>query len=245
MVGEVEVSAVRTVPGCLRGRIVGRGVPGLFYSSDLVLHDGTGYMLLEYSQLSGLWELVFGALWAERLIGRTGTAYGWYRRDPMPRLELRELRLDDGHEVASYSYPVGQAFVEPILANPANETPGRVQARPSGIRGAFAGAECPSRHRYGYQAAAGGYGGGSRKRLRMAIEVRYDRQVQAIYVVLSDQPYDHGRDLDENRRIDYAEDGTPIGVELLDVDQGVHLQDLPQADAIADALAPLEVRILV
>ena len=79
----------------------------------------------------------------------------------------------------------------------------------------------------------------------MKPKVSYDRTVQAIYVRLSTKPYHHGRDLDEDRRVDYAEDGTPIGVELLGVDDGVSLDDLPRADAIAEALKALDVRVLV
>ncbi len=77
----------------------------------------------------------------------------------------------------------------------------------------------------------------------MAPLVRYDRYAQALYVRLSDKPYAYGRDLDEDRRIDYAEDGTAIGVELLGVDQGVHLDDLPRADEIAAALKPLDLEV--
>jgi hypothetical protein len=64
----------------------------------------------------------------------------------------------------------------------------------------------------------------------MKSKVSYDRTVQAIYIRLSTKPYHHGRDLDEDRRVD-AEDSTPIGVELLGVDEGVSLDDLPKADA--------------
>jgi uncharacterized protein YuzE len=73
--------------------------------------------------------------------------------------------------------------------------------------------------------------------------VSYDRHVHALYVRLSDKPYDHGRDLDEDRRVDYAADGTPIGVEFLDVDQGVNLDDVPEHDAIAEALEPYDLRV--
>lgn len=76
-----------------------------------------------------------------------------------------------------------------------------------------------------------------------APRVSYDRSVQALYVTLSDKPYDHGRDLDEDRRIDYAADHTPIGVEFLDVDQGVNLDDVPEHDAIAKALEPYDLKV--
>jgi uncharacterized protein YuzE len=76
-----------------------------------------------------------------------------------------------------------------------------------------------------------------------ALRVSYDRSVQALYVSLSDKPYDHGLDLDEDRRVDYAADGTPIGVEFLDVDHGVKLDELPEHDAIAKALEPYGLKV--
>ena len=60
----------------------------------------------------------------------------------------------------------------------------------------------------------------------------------------STKKYHHGHDLDEDRRIDYAKDGTPIGVELLGVDGGVRLDGLPSPEAILEALNAQAVPIL-
>jgi uncharacterized protein YuzE len=79
----------------------------------------------------------------------------------------------------------------------------------------------------------------------MPIEVKYDRRVHAVYVKLADKPYAYGRDLDDDRHVDYAEDGTPIGIELLDVDHGVHLDGLPHAEAVGAVLASYDIRVLV
>lgn len=59
------------------------------------------------------------------------------------------------------------------------------------------------------------------------MRIELDQAADALYVVLSDAPYAYGRDLDDSRRIDYAEDGTVIGVEILFPSQGVNLQGLP------------------
>ena len=45
------------------------------------------------------------------------------------------------------------------------------------------------------------------------------------------------RNLDGSRLIDYAEDGQPVGVELLDVSAGVNLSDLPAREIITRLLA--------
>ena len=68
------------------------------------------------------------------------------------------------------------------------------------------------------------------------LRTEYDQRADAVYAYLSDQPYAFGKDLDDARRVDYAADGTPIGVELLFVSKGVDLSDLPRSDELADAL---------
>jgi uncharacterized protein YuzE len=69
------------------------------------------------------------------------------------------------------------------------------------------------------------------------MKVTYDKDVEAIYIQLQDQPYAFGEDLDDSRRVDFSTDGTPIGVELLNVDLGVNLADLPERGPIEKALA--------
>jgi len=68
------------------------------------------------------------------------------------------------------------------------------------------------------------------------IRVEHDREAKALYIYLSEKPYAFGEDLDSQRRIDYAEDRTPIGIELLNVDRGVDLSDLPDAANVAAAI---------
>jgi len=68
------------------------------------------------------------------------------------------------------------------------------------------------------------------------MEFRHDPQADAIYIYLREKAYSYGIDLDDERRIDYASDDTPIGVELLCVSKGVNLDDLPRKDEIAEIL---------
>lgn len=68
------------------------------------------------------------------------------------------------------------------------------------------------------------------------MRVEYDREADAIYLWLADSPYAYGEDLDAQRRIDYAQDGTPVGIELLNVSSGVRLDHLPQCDAVEELL---------
>ncbi len=75
------------------------------------------------------------------------------------------------------------------------------------------------------------------------IRYEYDRDVAALYIYLSDEPYRYGRDLDAERRIDYAADNIPIGVELTCVGSGVRVDDLPEASEISEILRRLELPV--
>jgi heat shock protein HtpX len=111
LIEEVKVSAVRAIPCTIEGQVIGRGIPGLFFSEDLVLQDESGFIVLDYRQPLRIFEFLFGWIKAEKLIGQRGRAMGWYRRAPNPYLELRHLQLDSGEKVTSYVYPVVQFFV--------------------------------------------------------------------------------------------------------------------------------------
>ena len=68
------------------------------------------------------------------------------------------------------------------------------------------------------------------------MKFKHDTQADAIYVSLSNKPHSYGKDLDDERRIDYAADNTEIGVELLNVSKGVNLDGLPRKDEVAKLL---------
>jgi Zn-dependent protease with chaperone function len=105
LVGETNVSHVRGIPAEVRGKVIGRGVPGLFFSEDLVLQDDGGFIMLDYRQPLRVWELLFGALKAERFIGHEAVVRGWYRRAPTPFVEVKEMIFDTGDRVRCYHYP--------------------------------------------------------------------------------------------------------------------------------------------
>lgn len=109
LVGEVRVSAVRPVPVRLEGQIIGRGIPGLYWGDDLVLQDATGFILLQYRQPIGLLEVLFGLFRAESFIGQRVVVEGWYRRAPIPYLEIYQVHLPNGDTHTSHNR--GLAFL--------------------------------------------------------------------------------------------------------------------------------------
>ena len=68
------------------------------------------------------------------------------------------------------------------------------------------------------------------------MKMKYDREADAIYILLSNKPYAYGKDLDNERRIDYDAKDNPRGVELLCVSTGVITDDLPNRAEVELAL---------
>ncbi len=110
LVGEVRVSAVRPMPVRLEGKIIGRGIPGLYWGEDLVLQDDSGFILLQYRQPLRMLEFLFGLFRAESFIGQKVTAEGWYRRAPVPYLEIWKVHLPDGNTHTSHNRGLSFAF---------------------------------------------------------------------------------------------------------------------------------------
>jgi Zn-dependent protease with chaperone function/Zn-finger nucleic acid-binding protein len=91
---KVKVSNVRPVPARLRGTIIGKGVPGLIWSEDFVMRDATGILFLDYRQPLRIWEWLFGLFRAGEFTGKAVEVVGWFRRAPVPYLELKSITVD-------------------------------------------------------------------------------------------------------------------------------------------------------
>jgi heat shock protein HtpX len=90
-VSQMQPRAVR-----LKGEIVGRGMPGAFWSPDLVLRDLTGIIFLLYRQSIPLARFFFAISEAENYIGQEVTVEGWFRRGATPYVEMAKLIGPDG-----------------------------------------------------------------------------------------------------------------------------------------------------
>ena len=88
---DMEVSQMRPRAVELRGEVVGNGVPGAFWSPDLVLRDATGIMFLLYRSSIPFARLWFGITDANRYIGEQVTVRGWYRRGLKPYVEMATI----------------------------------------------------------------------------------------------------------------------------------------------------------
>lgn len=102
LVREVKVSGIRSIPSALTGKIIGRGIPGLIFSEDIVLQTQTGFIYLDYRQPLRFLETLFGILKVDQLIGMNATVIGWYRRAPHPFFEVRDIHLENGKHIRCY-----------------------------------------------------------------------------------------------------------------------------------------------
>lgn len=75
------------------------------------------------------------------------------------------------------------------------------------------------------------------------LRYKLDKEADALYVRLSDEPYSFGEDIDKERRIDYDRERRPRGIEFTAVSEGVDLRDLPRKRDLAALMAELRIRV--
>jgi hypothetical protein len=100
---DTEVSQMRPRAVRLKGEIVGRGVPGVFWSPDLVLRDSTGIIFMLYRQTIPFARFLFAVTSADSYVGQTFEIEGWFRRGLTPYVEMSRLTAEDGSVHRAYS----------------------------------------------------------------------------------------------------------------------------------------------
>lgn len=109
----IKVSPVRAYPVKLRGHVIGRGDAGYIFSEDMVLQDKSGIIYMDYEQGIGILNLVFALMKLKRFRGTDVEVLGWYRRAPIPYIEVKEIRSreDVARSYLFYWKLVGWALV--------------------------------------------------------------------------------------------------------------------------------------
>jgi hypothetical protein len=103
LIQDLDVSQMRPRAVQVSGEIVGRGVPGAFWSPDLVLRDETGIVFILYRQSIPFMRFLFAISAAENYIGQKVTIEGWFRRGLSPYIEMSRLTGEDGKTHRAYS----------------------------------------------------------------------------------------------------------------------------------------------
>ena len=103
LLGEVKVSGVTPIPCKVEGSVIGRGDPGYVFSEDFVIKDKTGIMFLDYNQPMWLINKIFAFFKAKTFIDKEIIVKGWYRRSPVPYIEIYQMEMD-GKVKKVYTY---------------------------------------------------------------------------------------------------------------------------------------------
>jgi uncharacterized protein YuzE len=75
--------------------------------------------------------------------------------------------------------------------------------------------------------------------------LEYDESVDAAYLTVSDAPWNHQVRLDDARAVNYAADGSVIGIEILSPRRkGVLLDGLPFRQDVARVMQSVSFRVL-
>lgn len=96
LLARLDASPIAGIAVSLRGRVIGRGMPGYVLSPDLVVQDQSGFVPVLYRQPLPLAREFFALLRAGRYADQEVLVRGWYRRGPSPVLELRDITAADG-----------------------------------------------------------------------------------------------------------------------------------------------------
>ena len=75
------------------------------------------------------------------------------------------------------------------------------------------------------------------------MKYQYDPDADSAYILINDLPHSYSNEVDETRFVDYSEDGTVIGIELLYIGAGVDTSDLPDKDEVIALLEANNVRV--
>ena len=94
LLGEVNVSHVTSVPAIVEGTIIGKGDPGCIFSEDFVIKDKTGIIFLDYNQPMFIINKIFALFKSGKYIGKEVKVTGWYRRSPVPYIEIYQYTID-------------------------------------------------------------------------------------------------------------------------------------------------------
>jgi Zn-dependent protease with chaperone function len=116
LLNKIKVSAIRPVPCAIKGKIIGRGIPGLIFSDDFMMQDETGIIFLDYHQPLAIWEFFFGLLKTADYINQDVEITGWYRRAPIPYIEIRKLKTGD-KETICWVYNIKLIFSTVLIVS--------------------------------------------------------------------------------------------------------------------------------
>jgi hypothetical protein len=96
LMSDIYASPVRGKPVKLSGKLIGKGIPGLIFSEDMMMQDRTGLIFLNYeSWLPIIGNLFFGLKKVPKLINKDAEITGWFLRGMYPIIGLNTLKTKE------------------------------------------------------------------------------------------------------------------------------------------------------
>ena len=68
------------------------------------MQDDTGIIFLDYRQPIPLWDFFFGLMRRAQYDHQEAEVTGWYRRSPVPYIELKSIKVEGEKERRCYTY---------------------------------------------------------------------------------------------------------------------------------------------
>lgn len=111
----IKVSPVQSYPVILQGEVLGRGSAGQILSEDFFFKDKTGMIFLNHEPFGlNFW---FGLFHFKKFQGKQVTVKGWYRRSPVPMIEVKTIQSSDYTSRAyTYYYKVAFALIGIVVS---------------------------------------------------------------------------------------------------------------------------------
>jgi hypothetical protein len=116
LLSRLDASPMHGIPVSIRGRVIGRGMPGYVFSPDLVVADESGFVPVLYTNQLPFTRTFFALCRAGTFADTEVLARGWYRRDTGPYIELRDITPASARRATCRQYLINYLFAVAILA---------------------------------------------------------------------------------------------------------------------------------
>jgi len=103
LVTNVKASPMRSVPAIIEGKIVGKGVPGYYFSDDMYFQDESGLLYVDYRFGIGIVDMIFALRTVRKIVGQRVRIKGWYRRGPSPYIQVDTIETEQGRRHRNYA----------------------------------------------------------------------------------------------------------------------------------------------
>lgn len=95
LMNNVYASPIKGIRVRLKGVVIGRGIPGLIFSEDMMFQDRTGLIYLNYESIIPFFgNLLFAFSKLNKLVGKECEIEGWFLRGITGRIELSYIKVD-------------------------------------------------------------------------------------------------------------------------------------------------------